>query len=194
LGYEDLNDHDDLKWDPLLALALGKRDVEGKERHRSSDQGKLIASSSTLNRLELTPTDANRNSRYKKVVYHPQGIEDLFVDVFLDSFEAPPKEIVLDFDATDDPVHGDQEGKFFHGYYRCYCYLPLYVTCGDHLLVAKLRTSNRDGADGSTEVLAYLVERIRHRWPEVRIIARGDSGFAREDRPRASSPNSTTAP
>ena len=142
LGYEDLNDHDDLKRDPLLALALGKRDVEGKKRRRSSDRGKVIASSSTLNRVELTPADANRNSRYKKVVYHPQCIEDLFVDVFLDSFAAPPKEIVLDFDATDDRVHGDQEGKFFHGYYRCYCYLPLYVTCGDHLLVAKLRASS----------------------------------------------------
>jgi len=180
LGYEDLNDHDDLKRDPLLALAMGKQDVEGRKRRRCSDRGKVIASSSTLNRVELTPADANRNSRYKKVVYHPQRIEDLFVDVFLDSFATAPKEIVLDFDATDDPVHGDQEGKFYHGYYRCYCYLPLYVTCGDHLLVAKLRTSNRDGADGSTEVLASLVERIRERWPEVRIIARGDSGFARE--------------
>ena len=104
----------------------------------------------------------------------------MFVDRFLDSFEEAPEEIVLDFDATDDPVHGDQEGKFFHGYYGCYCYLPLYVTCGDHLLVAKLRTSDRDAADGAPEVLAYLVQRIRARWPKVRIIARGDSGFARD--------------
>ncbi len=180
LGYEDLNDHDDLKWDPLLALTLGKGDVEGKTRRRAADRGKVMASSSTLNRLELTPANADTQSRYKKIVHHPEKVEDLFVDVFLDSFKRAPKEIVLDFDATDDPVHGDQEGKFFHGYYRCYCYLPLYVTCGDHLLVAKLRTSNRDAADGSSEVLAYLVERIRFRWPTVRIIVRGDSGFARD--------------
>ncbi len=180
LGYEDLNDHDDLKWDPLLALAVGKGDVEGKTRHRPADRGKVMASSSTLNRLELTPAGADRQSRYKKIVHHPEKLEALFVDAFLDSFKRAPKKIVLDFDATDDPVHGDQEGKFFHGYYGCYCYLPLYVTCGDHLLVAKLRTSDRDGADGSTPVLAYLVERIRARWPKVRIIVRGDSGFARD--------------
>ena len=180
LGYEDLNDHDDLKWDPLFALALGKGDVEGKTRHRQADRGKVMASSSTLNRLELTPAGADRQNRYKKIVHHPEKLEALFVDAFLDSFKRAPKEIVLDFDATDDPVHGDQEGKFFHGYYGCYCYLPLYVTCGDHLLVAKLRTSDRDGADGSTQVLAYLVKRIRARWPKVRIIVRGDSGFARD--------------
>ena len=180
LGYEDLNDHDELKWDPLLALALGKADVEGKARHRPSDVGKVLASSSTLNRLELTPADASAGSRYKKIVHHPEKLEAFFVDAFLDSFTRAPKEIVLDFDATDDPVHGDQEGKFFHGYYGGYCYLPLYVTCGDHLLVAKLRTSNRDAADGSTAVLAYLVARIRERFPKTRILARGDSGFARE--------------
>jgi len=180
LGYEDLNDHDDLMRDPLLALALDKSDIEGGERRRASDRGKPLASSSTLNRLELTPADADVNARYKKIVYHPEAIEALLVDLFLDSFEEAPEEIVLDFDATDDPLHGDQEGKFFHGYYRCYCYLPLYVTCGDHVLVAKLRTSARDAADGSTEVLAYLVERIRARWPEMRIIIRGDSGFARD--------------
>lgn len=182
LGYEDLNDHDDLKRDPLLALALGKTDVEGKGRHRALDCGKLLASSSTLNRLELTPpkTDGDATARYKKIVHDCDKLEALFVDVFLDSFAKEPKEIVLDFDATDDPVHGDQEGKFYHGYYGCYCYLPLYVTCGEHLLVAKLRTANRDGADGSTEVLAYLVERIRQRWPNTRIIVRADSGFTRD--------------
>jgi hypothetical protein len=180
LGYEDLNDHDDLKRDPLLALAIGKKDVEGKRRRRRGDLGKVVASSSTLNRLELTPSSADRTSRYKKIVHHRDKLEALFVDVFLDSFKRAPKEIVLDFDATDDPVHGEQEGKFFHGYYRCYCYLPLYVTCGDHLLVAKLRTSDRDGADGSSEVLAYLTEGIRERWPETRIIVRADSGFTRE--------------
>jgi hypothetical protein len=180
LGYEDLNDHDDLKRDPLMGLALGKGDVEGKRRRRAVDAGKVLASSSTLNRLELTPADASAASRYKKIVHHPEKFDAFFVDAFLDSFKRAPKEIVLDFDATDDPVHGDQEGKFFHGYYGCYCYLPLYVTCGDHVLVSKLRTANRDAADGSTLALAYLVERIRVRWPKVRIIARGDSGFARE--------------
>jgi hypothetical protein len=179
LGYEDLNDHDDLMRDPLLALCLGKTDLEGGTRRRESDRGKALASSSTLNRLELTPADADSRGRYKKIVYHPERIEELLVELFLDSFEHAPKEIVLDFDATDDPVHGDQEGKFFHGYYRCYCYLPLYVTCGSHLLVAQLRTSDRDAADGSVETLAYLVARIRARWPKVRIVARGDSGFAR---------------
>ena len=116
LGYEDLNDHDDLMKDPLLALALGKTDPEGRARHRKDDEGKALASSSTLNRLELTPVEASAASRYKKVVYHPEKIEALLVDLFLDSFAEAPKEIILDFDATDDPLHGHQEGRFFHGY------------------------------------------------------------------------------
>lgn len=181
LGYEDLNDHDDLMGDPLLALALGKEAPEGQDRRRKGDKGKALASSSTLNRLELTPADAGVNDRYKKVVYHPERIEMLLVDIFLDSFGKAPKELVLDFDATDDPLHGTQEGRFFHGYYRCYCYLPLYVTCGDHLLAAKLRTSGRDGAEGSVALLAFLVARIRARFPKTRIMLRGDSGFARDD-------------
>ena len=181
LGYEDLNDHDDLMRDPLLALSVGKRDVEGQTRLREQDRGKALASSKTLNRLELTPPDATPQSRYKKVVYHPEPIETLLIDLFLDSFEAPPEEIVLDFDATDDPLHGNQEGRFFHGYYKCYCYLPLYVTCGDHLLAARLRTSNCDASAGAVELLAFLVERIRERWPRVRIIVRADAGFAREE-------------
>lgn len=180
LGYEDLNDHDDLMRDPLLAMALGKRDVEGKERRREADVGKALASSSTLNRLELTPADADERSRYQKIVHHPEKFEAFFVEAFLDSFQEAPEEIVLDFDATDDPLHGDQEGKFYHGYYGCYCYLPLYVTCGDHLLAAKLRTSNRDGADGTIELLSRIVHRIRQRWPHTRIILRGDSGFTRD--------------
>jgi hypothetical protein len=180
LGYADLNDHDDLKRDPLLGLVSGKRDVAGERRRRTSDRGKVLASSSTLNRLELTPADASAASRYKKIVNHPEKFEAFFVDAFLDAHARAPKEIVLDFDATDDAVHGDQEGKFFHGYYGHYCYLPLYVTCGDHLLVAKLRTANRDASDGSLEVLAFLVARIRARWPKVRIIVRGDAGFARD--------------
>jgi hypothetical protein len=181
LGYEDLNDHDDLRHDPLLAMIAGKRDPEGDHRRRSCDRGKALASSSTLNRLELTPADADVESRYKKIVYHPEQIEDLLITLFLDSYESAPKEIVLDFDATDDPLHGDQEGRFYHGYYHCYCYLPLYVTCGDRVLVSKLRTADKDASTGATEVLAHLVERIRERWPEVRIVVRADSGFARDD-------------
>ena len=181
LGYEDLNDHDDLMHDPLLGVVVGKRDPEGHDRRRSCDRGKALASSSTLNRLELTPADADVESRYKKIVYHPEQIEDVLITLFLDSYESAPKEIVLDFDATDDPLHGDQEGRFYHGYYHCYCYLPLYVTCGDRVLVSKLRTADKDASSGATEVLAHLVERIRERWPKVRIVVRADSGFAREE-------------
>jgi hypothetical protein len=180
LGYEDLNDHDALSRDPLLALSAGKQDVEGKARRRKADRGKALASSKTLNRLELTPADAGAADRYKKVVHHGELIEQLLVDLFLDAHAQAPSEIVLDFDATDDPVHGHQEGRFFHGYYGCHCYLPLYVTCGDHLLVARLRESNQDASAGALEVLQGLVQRIRARWPGVRIIVRGDSGFARD--------------
>ena len=179
LGYEDLNDHDDLMRDPLLGMVLGKRDPQGSDRRRRCDRGKALASSSTLNRLELTPADAD--VRYKKIVHHPEAIEELLITLFLDSYEKVPGEIILDFDTTDDELHGNQEGRFFHGYYRCYCYLPLYVTCGDRLVVAKLRTSNRDQSAGATEVLAHVVERIRARWSEVRIVVRADSGFAREE-------------
>jgi hypothetical protein len=180
LGYEDLNDHDALKWDPLFALLAGREDVEGRERRRAEDEGKVLASSSTLNRLELTPADAGEQSRYKKVVSHAETIEAFIVDLFLDSFVSAPEELVLDFDATDDPVHGVQEGRFFHGYYGGYCYMPLYVTCGGHVLVSWLRKSDQDASAGSEEVLARLVAQIRERWPNVRIIVRGDSGFARD--------------
>jgi len=180
LAYEDLNDHDDLLRDPLLALVTGKGDVEGRHRKRASDQGKALASSSTLNRLELTPADADCRSRYKKIVYDADALEALFVDFFLEAFAQPPEEIVLDFDATDDPLYGEQEGRFFHGYYRCYCYLPLYVTCGEHLLVAKLRPADADASAGTVEVLERLVARIRATWPSVRIVVRGDAGFARD--------------
>ena len=181
LGYEDLNDHDDLMRDPLLGMVLGKHDAEGNGRRRSCDRGKALASSSTLNRLELTPANADVESRYKKIVHHAEKIEELLITLFLDSYEKVPDEIVLDFDTTDDSLHGNQEGRFYHGYYRSYCYLPLYVTCADRLVVSKLRTSNRDQSAGATEVLAHVVERIRQRWPEVRIVVRADSGFAREE-------------
>ncbi len=182
LGYEDLNDHNELSLDPLLALCCGKVDVEAKERtnKHAREQGKALASSSTLNRLELTPEDATQQDRYKKIVYHREQIESLFVEQFLNAYDAPPEEIVLDFDATDDIIHGNQEGRFYHGYYGNYCYLPLYVFCNKHLLAAKLRTSDKDGADGTEELLAFLVKRIRERWPDTRIVLRGDSGFCRE--------------
>ncbi len=181
LGYEDLNDHNDLQRDCLLALALGKEDIEGEQRKRESDKGKALASASTLNRIELTPAGATENDRYKKVVYHSEKMESLLVDLFLDAYEPSCNDIILDFDATDDPIHGEQEGRFFHGYYDCYCYLPLYVTCADHLLVSKLRQANQDASAGSVEILSMLVYRIRERWPHVNIIMRADSGFARDE-------------
>jgi hypothetical protein len=180
LGYEDLNDHDELRRDPVLATLAGKLDPTGSQRVRARDRGCALAGKSTLNRLELTPAGATRESRYQKIVFSEDDIDRLFVELFLDAHNKPPEEIILDLDATDDPLHGMQEGRFFHGYYRCYCYLPLYVFCGEHLLGAYLRPANIDGAAGSEWVLDRLVGRIRERWPDVRIIVRGDSGFARD--------------
>jgi hypothetical protein len=171
LGYEDLVDHDTLRHDPVLAA------VTGKLTARRGDCAAL-AGKSTLNRLEHAP--AGEPTRYHKIGHDEAAIARLFVDLFLDAHRSPPTEIVLDLDATDDPLHGQQEGRFFHGYYGCYCYLPLYVFCGDHLLVAKLRRSNIDASAGAVEEVARLVHQIRARWPKVRIILRGDSGFARE--------------
>ncbi len=181
LGYEDLNDHDVLSADSLLAVLVGKADPLGKDRVREQDQGHPLASSSTLNRLELTTPDANRESRYKKLVANPAGMDRLLVDVFLESYPAPPKRIWLDLDATDDPLHGRQEGRFFHGYYRHYCYLPLYIFSGDHLLCARLRTADCDAATGSVEELTRIVDQIRQVWPDTEIVIRGDSGFCRDD-------------
>jgi hypothetical protein len=180
LGYEDLNDHDDLRLDPLLAALVGKADPTGQSRARDQDRGKALAGKSTLNRLELTPPDATATSRYKKIVADPAAIERLFVDVFLQAHPSPPAQIVLDLDATDDPVHGHQEGRFYHGYYGHYCYLPLYIFCGEHLLVAKLRQANQDAAAGCVDEVARLVTAIRQAWPDVRILIRADSGFCRE--------------
>jgi len=181
LGYEDLNDHDQLRHDPLLATLVGKADPTGGDRLRKRDRGKALAGRNTLNRLELTPRRAGKKSRYKKIVAHAEQIESLFVEVFLQLHRKPPERIVLDLDATDDPVHGDQLGKFFHGYYKSYCYLPLYIFCGDYLLCAKLRPSDIDASAGSVKQLAWIVEQIRQQWPEVEIVIRGDSGFCREN-------------
>lgn len=179
-GYEDLNDHDALRDDVLLAVAVGKRDLTGEERELRRDRGHALAGKSTLNRLELTPADATADARYKKVVYDGEAIDRLFVDVFLEAHRTPPQTIILDLDATDDPLHGNQEGRFFHGYYRCYCYLPLYIFCDDFLLTARLRKSDIDGSDGALEEVQRITAQIRRTWPPVRIILRADSGFARD--------------
>ena len=180
LGYEDLNDHDQLRVDPLLASAVGKRDATGAERKHARHQGAALAAKSTLNRVEFALHAEAAEDRYHRIAADPDAIEEFFVEVFLDSFEEVPERIVLDFDATDNPLHGEQEGRFFHGYYREYCYLPLYVFCGRHILCAKLRPSNIDASAGSLEVLQSLVEQIRQRWPEVEILVRADSAFARD--------------
>ncbi|HUB14298.1 MAG TPA: IS1380 family transposase, partial [Acetobacteraceae bacterium] len=170
LGYEDLNDHDDIRRDPVLAVLAGKLEAE-----RSDCEP--LAGKSTLNRLELSRTEP---TRYHKIGHDPAAIERLFVDLFLDAGKKPPKQIILDPDATDDPVHGNQEGRFFHGYYDGYCYLPLYIFCGRHLLAAKLRPANIDAAAGTVEEIARVVAQIRRRWARTRILLRGASGFCRD--------------
>lgn len=181
LGYEDLNDHDVLRRDPLLAAVVGKDDPTGKDRQRTRDRGKALAGKSTLNRLELTPVGADKDSRYKKITCQTHDVERLLVTLFLQAHPQPPQQIVLDLDATDDPIHGHQNGRFFHGYYKNYCYLPLYIFCGDHLLCARLRPANIDAAAGSVKQLRRIVAQIREAWPKVRIVIRGDSGFCRDE-------------
>src|SRR5438105_4070723 len=171
LGYEDLNDHDDLRHDPVMAVLAGKLAA------RREDCAP-VAGKSTLNRLELSRLEP---TRYHKISHNPVAIKRLFVDLFLEAHGRAPNEIILDLDATDDPVHGEQEGRFFHGYYDCYCYLPLYVFCGRHLLDAKLRRASVDAADGAVEAVARIVAQIRRCWPHVRILVRADSGFARDE-------------
>ena len=180
LGYEDLNDHDELRNDPLLAVMVGKKDPSGKDRLHKRDKGKPLAGKSTLNRLELTPVRANKRSRYKKITVNHRAVDTFFTDIFLQSYAKPPSTIVLDLDATDDPIHGHQLGRFFHGYYKHYCFLPLYIFCGEHLLCARLRPSDIDASAGSVKELDRIVRQIRSEWPDVRIIIRGDSGFCRE--------------
>ena len=180
LGYEDLNDHDELRRDPLLAVLVGKEDPEGNDRIRLQDKGKAMAGKSTLNRMELTSAQATASERYKKIIMKPEDIDRHFVTVFLQAHREAPEQIILDVDATDDPLHGNQEGRFFHGYYGNYCYLPLYIFCGEFLLCARLRSSNIDASEGTVEELKRIVGQIRQAWPDVRIIVRGDSGFCRD--------------
>jgi hypothetical protein len=170
LGYEDLNDHDQLRHDPVMATLIGKLDAKREDCAP-------LAGKSTLNRLELSRSEP---TKYHKVSHDPVAIEALFVDLFVEAHKKAPKQIILDLDATDDPIHGDQEGRFFHGYYGGYCYLPLYIFCGRHLLAAKLRRSNIDAAAGACEEIERIVTHIRRHWPRTRILLRADSGFCRE--------------
>lgn len=181
LGYEDLNDHEELRRDPLLGVLAEKADPTGESRARERDQGPALAGKSTLNRLELTAEEVKEGERYKKIGLDFAAVDRLLGEIFIQAHSEPPKQIVLDLDSTDDPLHGKQEGRFFHGYYGHYCYLPLYIFCGEHLMCARLRPANTDGVAGSVEELARLVQQLRQAWPEVRIIVRGDSGFCREE-------------
>lgn len=168
LGYEDLNDHDQLRLDPLLGVMAGKAEP-GVD---------LLAGKSTLNRLEL---GTGTPSRYKKITFWRDSVDELLVNVFLEAHPVAPEQIVLDIDTTDMALHGNQEDKFYHGYYQHYCYLPLYIFCGDHVLCARLRPSSIGPAVGSRKEVERIVKQIRQRWPEVAIILRGDSGFCADE-------------
>ena len=174
-----MHDHDRLRSNSVLALASGCADVTGERRRRARDREHALAGSSTLNRLELSVPGMAAGHRYKRIAADPAAIDALLVELFLEAHAAPPAEIVLDLDATDDPLHGHQEGRFFHGYYGHHCYLPLYVTCGDHVLCARLRPADIDASAGSVAELQRIVTQIRRRWPDTRILVRGDAGFCR---------------
>jgi Transposase DDE domain group 1 len=170
LGYEDLNDHDQLRRDPLMGVLAGKREPD-----------QPLASKSTLCRLERTPATGAERDRYKKIRYNAEAIDQLLLDVFMDAHPESPQQVVLDLDATDTPLHGRQEGRFFHGFYDEYCYLPLYIFCGDQLLAVRLRQANQDASAGSLPEVQRIVARLRTRWPKLKILLRGDSGFCREE-------------
>ncbi len=183
LGYEDLNDHDELRCDPGFAAMVGKADPTGSDRSRERDVGYALAGSSTLNRFELSPENGNSLNRYKKIVGDFSKIEDLITELSLEqmALEGTPPMIFIDADATDDPLYGRQEGRFFHGYYDSYCYLPLYIFAGDYLLCAKLRPSKIDACAGVIDELKRIIPKVREKLPGVQIVFRGDSGFCRED-------------
>lgn len=180
LGYEDLNDHDELRVDPLLASLTGKADPTGADRRLERDRGKPLAGKDTLNRLEWGLAEEAEGDRYRRIAIDPEAVDRFFVDTFLDAYAEPPAEITLDLDATDDLLHGSQEGRFYHAYFGGYCYMPLYIFCDSHLLCARLRTADQDASAGSVEELERIVAQIRERWPEVSIRVRADSGFARD--------------
>ncbi|MGH9933031.1 MAG: IS1380 family transposase [Pyrinomonadaceae bacterium] len=181
LGYEDLNDHEKLRVDPLLATSCGRVDPTGEDRRCAGDKGRPLAGKSTLNRLELHSGDQKRDGVYKKIAVNQAAVDEFFVNRFLTRQREIPWRIYLDLDATDDRVHGDQEGKYFHGYYGDYCYLPLYIFCGDDLLCARLRTSDKEAAAGALDELKWIIAQIRKRWPKTEIVVRGDSGFCRDE-------------
>ena len=170
LGYEDLVDHDHLRTDPLLAASCGKRERRGEQ----------LASSATLGRIENAAPGLAQDDRYRRILLDYEAVDHLLIDLFIEAHDEPPEEVILDLDATDARIHGKQQGRFFHGYYDAYCFLPRYIFAGDHILGARLRRSNRDGAAGSVEELERIVPRLREAWPDVRIVVRGDSGFCRE--------------
>ncbi len=172
LSYEDLNDHDELRHDPVLGL------VSGKLKARRADCA-VLAGKSTLNRLEHAPR--TKEDRYRKISVNEEAMKGLFVDFFIQAHTSAPDRLILDLDATDDPIHGNQEERFFHGYYKCYCYLPLYIFCGRELLLAKLRPANIDASAGAKDEVAFLVAKLRQKWPGVDIWLRADSGFCREE-------------
>jgi Transposase DDE domain group 1 len=181
LGYEDLNDHEQLRTDPLLAAACENPDLLGETRRHEQDRGKALAGKSTLNRLELGAV-SDSTGKYRKIKADPAALRDLLLDEGIKSIPRKSRVIVLDFDATDDPIHGNQEGRFFHGYYGNYCYLPLYCFCGDIPLWAELRTSDRDGSQGTLQALQHIIPAIRKRLGnDIKIIIRGDSGFCRDE-------------
>ena len=179
MGYEDLNDHNRLRDDSVVALAA-RQDVTGAEQARIRDKSHPLAGASTLNRFELGVAESTATDRHPRIVSHFEKMDALLVALFTESYPAPPERIILDIDATDDPLHGRQEGRFYHGYYRGYCYLPLYITCGNHVTVARLRPSNIDASEGSVEELSRVVAQIRQQWPLVQILIRADGGFCRK--------------
>jgi len=170
LGYEDLNDHDQLRRDPLMGVLAGKREPD-----------QPLASKSTLCRLERTPATGAERDRYKKIRYDAEAVDRLLLDVFMDAHPEAPTQVVLDLDVTDTPLHGRQEGRFFHGFYDEYCYLPLYIFCEDQLLAVRLRQANQDASAGSLPEVQRIVARLRARWPKLKILLPGDSGFCREE-------------
>ena len=180
LGYEDLNDHDRLRTDPLLASLCGKADPLGQDREREQDKGKALAGKSTLNRLELTPADAGPESRYKKIVADPTALEDYLINEWVRSLDKATRSVTLDLDRTNDPLYGQQEGRFFHGYYEEYCYTPLYIFAGDWPVVAALHTAESEHQEETLRLLGKILERLRRRFPQIRLRVRGDSGFCRD--------------
>ena len=181
LGDEDLNDHDELCRDQLLATVIGKKDPRGESRRSSRDRGKPLAGSSTLGRFERGAAGRSPDDRYRKITVDTEAVDRFFVETFIQSWEHPPNRLVIDLDATDDPLHGAQEGRHFHGYYRCYCYLPLYIFCGRHLLCARLRPSSMGASRGVADEVARIVSQLRAAWPDVEIIIRGDSDYSTEE-------------